>query len=154
MTVSVMVASILASLIAAALAGSSRHIWSRHIWAQTGKGMLRGPWITEIVFPDGEQNTHRIRLWRLGRWVWGNAICEKGWGKGFQYKIRGTFRNLVLVATYKVGEKRRLERGSLTLMLVDGGSKLQGYLVYLDNEKNRIETTACEWLAEDVPSPK
>lgn len=131
-----------------------RRAWSRYILPLFNKGIaIEGVWVTDITFPDGERNKHRITLRRFGHTVWGTAICEEGWGKGFRYKVTGTFKNLVLAAEYEIIEKRRLERGSFTLMLIDGGSKLRGYLAYLDNDSNKIETTACEWLAEGVPRP-
>lgn len=147
--------NILASVIGGILLALSQYIWSRFILLQTDKGIaIEGAWIAEIVFPGGERNKHRITLRRFGHRVWGKAICEEGWGKGFKYKLAGTFKNLVLAAEYEIDEKRRLERGSFTLMLVDGGSTLRGYLAYLDNDRNEIETTACEWRATAMLSPK
>jgi len=73
--------------------------------------------------------------------------------QGFNCKVTGTFKNMILAAEYEIVGRRRFERGSLALKLVDGGSKLEGHLVYFDNAEDKIKAVACEWLAEDVPSP-
>jgi hypothetical protein len=151
-----MSANILASVIGAMLFAFLQYVWSRYILPQIDKGVaIEGTWITEIEFPDGKENKHRIRLRRFGHAVWGTAICIGGWGRdqGFKYKVTGTFKNMILAAEYEIVGNRRFERGSLALKLVDGGSKLEGYLVYLDNAEDKIKAVACEWLAEGVPSP-
>lgn len=148
-----MEANIVASVIGGLLLLSVQYVWSRYILPQIDKGVaIEGIWIADIVFPDGEKSKHRLTLKRFGHAIWGTSICVGEWGEGLRYKVRGTFKNLVLAAEYEVVGNRRLERGSFTLMLVDGGSALRGYLAYFDNDRSRIETTACEWRAEAVPS--
>lgn len=131
-----------------------RYIWSRFVLPLIDKTIkIEGSWLAEITFPDGIENKHRITLKRFGHRIRGRAICVGGWGEGFEYEIAGTFKNLVLAAEYGVVEQGRFERGSFTLMLVEGGSILRGYLAYFDNEKRRIEAAECEWRAEGVRNP-
>lgn len=154
MTVTV-VLNIVGSVIAAVLLILLARAWSRFIMPLIDRTIaIEGDWLTDIVFPDGEKNRHRITLRRFGHTVWGDAICEEGWGQGFRYKISGTFKNLVLAAQYEIVGRQRVERGSFTLMLIEGGSRLKGYLAYLDNDTNGIEAARCEWLAQEVPDPR
>ena len=114
---------------------------------------IEGEWLTTIDFPDNTTNTHRIHLERVGHSVHGSVICISGYSEGQAYSFAGTFKNLLLTADYQVTNSRNLERGTFTLMLIEGGSRLRGYITYYDSNAHDIMTAPCEWVAaSDVTS--
>ena len=54
------------------------------------------------------------------------SFAVEGRHIGRSYKFEGTYRSLLLTATYCAGDERNLDSGSFTLMLADGGRKLIG----------------------------
>ena len=112
---------------------------------------IEGSWVTKIDFPDDTTNTHRINLERIGYSVSGSVVCISGYSEGQTYEFSGTFKNLLLTADYQVTNGRSLERGTFTLMLIEGGSRLRGYLTYYDSVPHSVMAAPCEWiLASDV----
>lgn len=114
---------------------------------------IEGPWTTTINFPDGTTNTHRINLERVGHSISGSVICTSGYSEGQTYGFSGTFKNLLLTADYQVTNSRNLERGTFTLMLIEGGSRLRGYITYYDSLVHSIMAAQCEWIAASDVAP-
>jgi hypothetical protein len=112
---------------------------------------IEGLWTTIINFPDGTTNTHRIALERVGYSISGSVVCISGYSEGQTYTFSGTFKNLLLTGSYQMSNGRSLERGTFTLMLVEGGARLRGHLTYYDNQAHSVGTAPCEWVtANDV----
>jgi hypothetical protein len=113
--------------------------------------IIEGDWTTTINFPDGTTNTHRISLRRVGYAVNGVVNCVSGYSEGQTYELAGTFKNLLLTGNYQVINSRSLERGTFTLMLIEGGARLRGYVAYYDNLAHSVMAAPCEWvIAGDV----
>jgi hypothetical protein len=147
---SALVIGVVGSVVAAVLLA----LWGRVIvpWyeGRTDQGAtIEGTWVSEITFPEGERNKHRMLLRKAGYNISGETTCYEGYSKGNSYAIQGTFKNLILTATYEIENQRRLERGSMVLMLGNDGKTLSGYLSYYDDLANSIRTTKCDWIRED-----
>src|SRR5262245_49878528 len=63
---------------------------------------IKGVWLSEITFPEGEKNKHRMQLNRVGHTVLGTTVCYEGYSEGNSYDFRGTFKNLTLTCTYHI----------------------------------------------------
>jgi hypothetical protein len=88
-------------------------------------------------------------LRQAGYNVSGETTCYEGYSRGNSYAIQGRFKNLILTAIYEIENRRRLERGSMVLMLGNDGKTLSGYLSYYDDRANSIRSTKCVWTLED-----
>lgn len=151
-----LVAGVVSGVIASLIVFAFRVYWLKILqpWYENRLyqgAVIEGDWTTTIDFPDGNTNTHRITLRRVGYAVSGVANCVSGYSEGQTYEFTGTFKNLLLTGTYQVTNSRSLERGTFTLMLVQGGARLQGYLSYYDNMVHSVRSAPCEWvIAGDV----
>lgn len=151
-----LVAGVVSGVIASLIVFAFRVYWLKILqpWYENRLyqgAVIEGDWTTTIDFPDGTTNTHRITLRRVGYTVSGVANCVSGYSEGQTYEFAGTFKNLLLTGTYQVTNSRSLERGTFTLMLVQGGARLQGYLSYYDNLVHSVRSAPCEWvIAGDI----
>jgi hypothetical protein len=86
---------------------------------------IAGEWIGFASTPSGESQ-QTVQVTRRGYRVFGTIRAIKGTHVGMTYVFEGTYRSLLLTATYDSGDPRRLDRGTFTLMLTEGGSQLVG----------------------------
>lgn len=133
-----------------------RPIWDKIVMPWIEDRIYQGPriegfWQSEITFPDGEKNKHRMQLRRAGYRVTGRTTCYRGYSEGNVYDLAGSFKDMILTCTYQIDDPRRLERGSMVLMLVNDGATLRGHLTYYDDKASSIRSTNCEWTAEGFP---
>ncbi len=91
-------------------------------------------------------NEFSITLERKGHVVTGTMLSIKGKNEGRHYKISGTFKNLILTATYESTDKKEIERGSLSLMLKHNGKCFYGYIVALDDEEHDLGAARTHWV--------
>lgn len=125
-------------------------IWSRIVLPWYENHLYQGPeiegsWSAEVR-TDAGTNKHNIKLSRTGYRIEGSALCVEGPLEGQVYSISGYFNNLLLTGQYSSKNRRRIERGAFTLMLVEDGFKLKGHLSFYDNETNSALSVECEWL--------
>ncbi|MEM9556493.1 MAG: hypothetical protein AAGC60_19705 [Acidobacteriota bacterium] len=144
---------VISGLIATFLVFVLRAIWIRIIepWYEEKvyqDARIEGTWLSEIRFPAGEVNKHRMTINQVGHKISGRTICYEGYSEGQSYLLSGTFHNLILTITYRIDNPRRIERGSLVLMLFDDGKQLKGQVSFYDDKQHRILTTECSWVAE------
>jgi hypothetical protein len=149
-----LVVGIASSVFAAVLILTFQFLWGHVIvpWYEdrANQGVsIEGTWVSEITFPEGERNKHRMLLRQAGYNVSGETTCYEGYSRGNSYAIQGRFKNLILTAIYEIENRRRLERGSMVLMLGNDGKTLSGYLSYYDDRANSIRSTKCVWTLED-----
>ncbi len=94
---------------------------------------ISGTWNTE--FSKGSQpyqETAKVR--QLLSRVWGTIEYKKN-GQLRKYKMKGSLRENILVATYEiVSPKTPLDRGSFTLALSTDGNRLEGCYSWTDDE--------------------
>src|SRR4051794_8660867 len=148
-----LVVGVISGVVAAFLVFAFRSLWEQIVMPRYEEllykdAKIEGVWSSEITFPEGEKNKHRMQLYRVGHTVTGTTTCYEGYSEGNSYELQGTFRNLTLSCTYQINDTRRLERGAMVLMLVNDGAMLRGSLSYYDNQTNSVRSTACEWVAE------
>ena len=68
----------------------------------------------------------------------------KGPKAGSTWHYVGTFKNLILTATYTPTNKMMLDRGAITLMLMNNGEKLRGWLTFYSNDDNTVQAVEYE----------
>lgn len=118
------------------------------------------PWYEERVYKDSRVDktwfayspfSHSTEIEEL-QWeikqvahkLSGTVICLNGRDKGKIYDVEGTFQNLILTAVYRSTDRRDLDRGTLTLMLINNGQTLKGHCAYYSASRNEIEDAPYE----------
>ena len=76
-----------------------------------------------------------VELFRTGHNVTGTMMATTGADNGITYFLKGSFRNLILNATFERKDRTAIDRGAMALMLVKNGEAWQGYRTdYIDYE--------------------
>lgn len=106
-----LVVGVAASVVATVLVLTFQALWSRVIipWYEErldSGATIEGTWVSEIIFPKGDRNKHRMRLSKAGYDVSGETTCYEGYSKGNIYATQGTFKNLILTTTYEIKNRR------------------------------------------------
>lgn len=96
--------------------------------------IIKGTWEIEMKINE-EIRTGVMELHQKGHHIHGTVTTTP---KNEQFSIEGSFRNLIVTATYDTKNKSLVARGSLTLMLKNNGNNLNGYLSFYSFEKNEI----------------
>ena len=114
--------------------------------------IVRGRWETTFKrTQDGEliQNNETARLSQIGGMVYGEIInISKNPNR--KYKMRGTLREGILVATYEtVGSNAVLDRGAFTLKLNHQGNLVDGFYAWTDDENSEPSADHYEWRKID-----
>ncbi len=155
-----LVIGVVAGVVATFLVFTLRAIWERIIMPWYEERLyqgaeIEGVWLSEITFPSGEINKHRMRLRRQGYNITGRSICFEGYSEGNAYDMHGTFKNLTLSCTYRIDDPRRLEQGAMVAMMLDDGKAMKGVVAFYDDKTNSILSANCEWTEEKtVPDRK
>jgi hypothetical protein len=108
---------------------------------------IEGQWKSTYANSDDEE---LIELKRKGHRVSGVITVTQGTDHGKAYNLDGTFKNLILTASYSAMSQSSLDRGSYTLMLIHNGQKFKGHCAYYCDEENQILSEECEWEREDA----
>lgn len=103
---------------------------------------IEGVW--EGVYPELKLK-EIITLKRKSHCVEGVIAIVEGPDQGKTYEISGTFKNLILTASYNSVNRQSLDRGTYTLMLRNNGSKLEGYSAFYEDDTSKIIYGACVW---------
>jgi len=101
---------------------------------------ITGEWETEVEYADGDKNKLIYNLTRKSVRVEGEARCIQGVSEDMRWKLDGYFENLILTLTYRALDRTKLDKGSITLMLVKNGACLDGYLSYYSDNGNCIKS--------------
>ena len=86
----------------------------------------------------------RAEIFRTGHKVSGQIVEIGGASQIHTYKIEGSFRNLILAAIYENEGRQFIDRGSLSLMLVENGNTLSGFFSSYADSANRMIPFRCE----------
>ncbi|CAH6927402.1 conserved hypothetical protein [Vibrio chagasii] len=77
----------------------------------------------------------RLEIKRIGHQITGTLVEIGGASQIHTYEVSGSFKNLILTGVYENDDRSHIDRGSLSLMLKNNGSKLEGFFSsYADQE--------------------
>jgi hypothetical protein len=97
---------------------------------------------------DGQKMDERAHLKQLLHVVWGEISNQ---GNHRRYRIRGTFRNRILAATYDlVGDKSAIDTGTFTVRLKDDGNSMVGTYSWLEGAHDLPQAGAYSWSRRGV----
>lgn len=105
---------------------------------------ISGKWSAHLSYESGNENDITYIISRSGTRVKGKAICSSGYSKGMIWKFDGSFEGLILSLSYSALERSKLDRGNITMMLVNNGLKLKGYINYYQDDIHSIKSVSIE----------
>ncbi|TBR38262.1 hypothetical protein CBF23_012775 [Marinomonas agarivorans] len=110
------------------------------------KGLhIEGKWYSLYVeATDFRQET--IKLKRRGHTITGHMVCKTGADEGEEYSITGSFRNLLLPLTYETTDKKKSDRGTVTLMSTHNGERLVGKVTLYETNLDTVVTAQVIWF--------
>lgn len=122
-------------------------IWSRGIvpWFEArvySDASIKGLWKVTIVFGEFDDSEavideFRMVLKQTAHRVTGTLTGISGPDAGKDFSLSGEYRNVLLTLTYASLDVQRLDRGAITLQLVNNGTKLVGTGAYYDNVEDK-----------------
>ena len=146
---------VVGGLIATVIVVTFREFWSNVIvpWIEERlyqDAHIEGPWRSRYEV-DGVAREGVMNIHRKGHSVRIEVTRIRGPKTGHSWHFKGTFKNLTLTATYTPSNRRMLDRGSVTLMLLDNGETLRGWLAFYSNADNCVRAAEyeCRRVHED-----
>jgi hypothetical protein len=129
------------------------------VLGQLWKGMVE-PWFEERVYKDlhiegkwyslyvnsVDFRQETINLKRHGHTITGTMMCTIGADDGEEYHICGSFRNMLLPLTYEATDKKKTDRGSITLRSTFNGERLVGKIALYETRFDEVETGQVVWF--------
>ena len=113
---------------------------------------FEGAWSAREIFSDttpNETDEFVMEFRRKGHRVEATSTCTAGPDRGKVYLHSGSFKNLILTLTWVPQETRSLERGTLTVKLVENGKKFEGHGVFYSPVTEKVHTS----IFEATPKP-
>jgi hypothetical protein len=140
---------VVAGLVATFLALVVRRVWlsvvlpwyEEHVYQDAH---FEGLWSATELYSDNTKDEYTLELRRQGHRVDGSLTCISGPDDGAVYELTGSFKNLVLTATYVSRDKSALDRGAWTLKLTANGMKFVGHGTYYSPSDDVIESSTVE----------
>jgi len=86
----------------------------------------------------------RVEIKRIGHKISGQIVEIGGASKVHTYSIEGTFKNLIFNAIYENENRICIDRGSLSLMLINNGESLSGFFSSYSDTGNCMRPMKCE----------
>ena len=106
---------------------------------------IEGKWF--VLYPSSpKQRQELVVLKRHGHAITGEMVCVSGYDEGEQYKLDGSFRNLLLPLMYESTDKQKSDRGTITLKCIMNGTRLSGKIAAYDSEDEDIVTANVLWF--------
>ncbi len=99
---------------------------------------IEGKW-EGIMEYDGAINKDIIIINRESHSISGTIKTIEGPNKGGDYIFKGSFKNLILTASYRASDRFQLDRGSFSLILKENGKKFEGRSSFYDDSTNKID---------------
>ncbi len=87
-----------------------------------------------------------INLKRHGHRIEGTMLCKTGEDDGETYNICGTFKNLLLPLTYEAADRKKSDRGSITLISTYNGERFNGRGAFYNTKNDEVTTTPVIWF--------
>jgi hypothetical protein len=104
---------------------------------------IQGEWIGK--YPDMPDTEDIVDIKRQGHRVQGTVTITAGPDKGTIYEFDGSFKNLIVTATYVSANRSRLDRGAFAMRLEQNGLKFSGQYAYYQDDDNAIHPALCNW---------
>lgn len=124
-------------------------LWSRGLvpWFEArvySDTSIEGWWKVTLVFgefqdPGAVVDEFRMVLKQSAHRVTGTLTGVSGPDVAKEFTVAGELRNLLLTVTYASNEPQHLDRGALTLQLVNNGGELLGTGAYYDSEQHTAD---------------
>ncbi len=76
----------------------------------------------------------------------GTIVCTEGEDTGEEYRIAGSFRNLILPLIYESSDRSKTDRGALTLKLIRNAERFEGKLAVYNTEEDAIGDVDVIWF--------
>lgn len=120
-------------------------VWSKIIFPWYKEAMytgaeITGDWQGVITYAGGNKNEMIYTLNRLNTEVSGEAKCIDGNEQGLKWSLNGYFENSILTLTYHCLDNTKIDKGSVTLMLINNGDSLDGHINYYSDNEHRIKS--------------
>lgn len=80
---------------------------------------------------------------RIGYKITGKIVEVGGASNIHTYDVNGSFKNLILTGTYESTNRNHIDRGSLSLMLLQNGQIFEGFFSSYGDDVNRIHPMKC-----------
>jgi len=85
----------------------------------------------------------RAEIKRVGHSIIAQVVEIGGASQIHTYKVRGSFKNLILTGEYENEDSTHIDRGSLSLMLLNNGSSLEGFFSSYADSDHRMAPFKC-----------
>ena len=85
----------------------------------------------------------RAELKRNGHKITGKIIEIGGASDIHTYEVNGTFKNLILTASYESSSENHIDRGALSLMLINNGNLLEGFFSSYNDSDHCMSPMKC-----------
>jgi hypothetical protein len=146
-----MTESVIASLIAAFIFGALVSTWNSFIVPffveNFGERIkLYRVWSAYLDFGSGNLHGVKLNIIKLGYRITGVLEYTTGRHTGKKYFVYGRFQSNILTFHYYPEDKHSTSQGSATFKRLNDGELLQGYFSYYSQDKDLIDTVACEFI--------
>ncbi len=85
----------------------------------------------------------RVEFRRTGHSLTGQVVEIGGASQVHTYSIKGSFKNLILTGEYENEDGTHIDRGSLSLMLLNNGKTLEGFFSSYADSDHRVAPFKC-----------
>jgi|GEM_PF-5312655 len=106
-------------------------------------------WESIVTYKNDEKNKLIYQLERSHTKVKGIAKCLEGNEINREWYLNGYFENSILTLTYHCLDKTKIDKGSITLMLINNGSTLEGHINYYSDKDHTIKSVAVEFTRKE-----
>jgi len=108
---------------------------------------IEGKWFS--IYTNGMALRQEvIILKRHGHYIQGSVIATNGLDEGEEYKVHGSFRNLILPLTYENTDKSSTDRGTITLKSHRNGKRFSGMVSHYSAPQDAISNTEVFWFRD------
>lgn len=114
-------------------------VWQRFA---SDEPAVAGKWKTAFA-EDGKQYVEEVELNQVGRKIWG-IITLKGQDDVSNYAFDGTFKNLIMAATYASTDRSEIERGAFALRYTRHGD-FEGQYVLFAKQSEKLVSSEYKW---------
>jgi hypothetical protein len=137
-----LVIGVIGGLLASLITFFVRNVWFAQILPWYEKRIYKdakidGEWIAITKSSNNEHQETLLNIKQIGHKIDGVAT-DLTRSSGASYSFSGEIRNLILTISYYSNDKSELDRGTITLHLIDNGKRMSGFVSYYSSRKNVI----------------